>query len=86
MTSEQIIAENKRIADLLAMGVEERLRAIPGVLHVSIGLKQRQGAVTNELCIRVYPFITVANHIDDALSALNENLDAAMSASERELV
>jgi hypothetical protein len=53
-TTEQLIAENQSIRDLLARGPEAELRAIPGVAHVSVGLKEKDGHVTDQLCIRVY--------------------------------
>jgi hypothetical protein len=53
-TNEQLKAENKAIRDILATGVEDRLLSIPGVIHVSVGLKEKSGQVTDELCIRVY--------------------------------
>jgi hypothetical protein len=53
-TTDQLRAENQAIRDLLASGAEDRLRAIPGVTHVSVGLKQTQNRATAELCIRVY--------------------------------
>src|SRR5690349_20513296 len=53
-TDEQLKAENQAIRDLLAAGAEEQLRAIPGVVHVSVGIKERAGGITDELCIRVY--------------------------------
>jgi hypothetical protein len=51
---EQLVEIAQRIRDVLDRGPEEHLRAIPGVVHVSIGLKERVGAVTDEHCIRVY--------------------------------
>jgi hypothetical protein len=53
-TIAQLRAENKAIAERLAAGAEARLRAIPGVTHVSVGLKQKAGRATDQLCIRVY--------------------------------
>lgn len=52
--TEELIAANRAIRDLLESGVEEQLRALPGVFHVSVGLKERAGEVTDRLCIRVY--------------------------------
>jgi hypothetical protein len=53
-TNEQLRAENKAIRDMLATGPQEQLMAIPGVMHVSVGLKEKNGQVTDQLCIRVY--------------------------------
>jgi hypothetical protein len=53
-TNEQLKAENKAIRDMLATGPGEELLAIPGVVHVSVGLKQKGGKITDQLCIRVY--------------------------------
>ena len=53
-TDEQLKAENKAIRDMLAAGAEERLRSIPGVVHVSVGLKEKDGKVTDQLCVRIY--------------------------------
>lgn len=53
-TNEQLKAENKTIRDLLAEGAEAKLLAVPGVLHVSVGLKEKTGKITDELCVRVY--------------------------------
>ena len=53
-TNEELRAANKAIRDRLAGGIEARLRAIPGVIHVSVGLKQTGGRLTDRLCIRVY--------------------------------
>jgi hypothetical protein len=54
-SNEQLRAENDAIRGVLAGGPEERLRGIPGVVHVSVGLKEQQGRLlTDRLCIRVY--------------------------------
>jgi hypothetical protein len=53
-TREEIAAENAAVRAVLDSGVEARLRAIPGVIHVSVGLKQRAGIHSDLLCIRVY--------------------------------
>lgn len=53
-TNEQLRAENKAIRDMLATGAEDRLLSIPSVIHVSVGLKEKNGQVTDQLCIRVY--------------------------------
>ena len=53
-TTEQLRAENDAIKERLAAGAEARLRSIPGVTHVSVGLRQKAGHATDELCIRVY--------------------------------
>ncbi|MBC8085715.1 MAG: hypothetical protein H7Z40_00500, partial [Phycisphaerae bacterium] len=51
---EELRAEEARILAILADGVEAELRAIPGVVHVSVGLKQINNTATDEFCIRVY--------------------------------
>lgn len=53
-TTEQLRAENDAIKERLAAGAEAKLRSIPGVTHVSVGLRQKAGHATDELCIRVY--------------------------------
>src|SRR5262245_13764513 len=53
-TTDELRAENQAVRDFLASGAEERLRAIPGVTHVSVGLKQTENRATPQLCIRVY--------------------------------
>ncbi len=53
-TTEQLTAENKAIRDMLAAGPEAELLSIPGVIHVSVGLKEKNGQVTDQLCVRVY--------------------------------
>src|SRR5437762_6539311 len=51
---EELVARERAVRDVLERGVEERLRAIPGVIHVSIGLKEQGGRVTQRHSIRVY--------------------------------
>lgn len=51
---EELRAEEARIRDILAGGAEAELRAIPGVVHVSVGLKQINNTATDEFSIRVY--------------------------------
>ncbi|MCF6406251.1 S1 family peptidase [Chitinophaga filiformis] len=51
---EQLQRENEMIQDMLKSGVEESLLKIPGVHHVSIGLKEVNGHITDTLCIRIY--------------------------------
>lgn len=51
---EQLQRENEMIQDMLKNGVEELLLKIPGVHHVSIGLKETNGHITDTLCIRIY--------------------------------
>jgi len=51
---QELVAKNAAIRKLLSDGAEEKLRGIPGVRHVSVGLKVRDGKVTDDLCIRVY--------------------------------
>ena len=54
-TDAQFQAEDRALRELLASGVEQKLRALPGVFHVSVGLKEAsQRLVTDRLCIRVY--------------------------------
>ncbi len=52
--NDELRADNARIRGVLANGVQDQLTAIPGVVHVSVGLKETGGRVTDELCIRVY--------------------------------
>ncbi|SHN23478.1 hypothetical protein [Chitinophaga sp. CF418] len=51
---EQLQRENEMIKDMLTGGVEDLLLKIPGVHHVSIGLKEVNGHITDTLCIRIY--------------------------------
>jgi hypothetical protein len=51
---EELKAEEARLRAVLASGAEAELRAIPGVVHVSVGLKQINDTATDEHCIRVY--------------------------------
>jgi hypothetical protein len=51
---EELRAEEARIRAILADGAEAELRAIPGVVHVSVGLKQINGNATDDFSIRVY--------------------------------
>ena len=53
-TNEELRAENEAIRAMLATGPADQLLAIPGVVHVSVGLKETAGQVTDQLCIRVY--------------------------------
>lgn len=54
-THEQLRAEDDAIRNVLARGPERSLRGLPGVLHVSVGLKEKEGRLlTDQLCIRVY--------------------------------
>ena len=54
-TDAQFKAEDRALQTLLASGVEQRLRALPGVFHVSRGLKQTANRlITDRLCVRVY--------------------------------
>lgn len=53
-STEQLQRENEMIQHMLKSGVEELLLRIPGVHHVSIGLKETKGQITDTLCIRVY--------------------------------
>jgi hypothetical protein len=49
-----LVAREGELRDVLARGAEARLRAIPGVVHVSVGLRERGGAITDDHAIRVY--------------------------------
>ena len=51
---EELVAAEQAIREVLAGGVEAQLRALPGVVHVSVGLKESAGAVTQRGAIRVY--------------------------------
>ena len=51
---EELKAEEARVRAVLDGGADAQLRAIPGVVHVSVGLKQINGTATDEYCIRVY--------------------------------
>lgn len=54
-TDAQFRAEERALRELLASGVEEKLRMLPNVFHVSVGLKEAaRRLVTDRLCIRVY--------------------------------
>lgn len=53
-STEQLQRENEMILELLQNGVEELLLKISGVHHVSIGLKETAGHITDSLCIRIY--------------------------------
>jgi hypothetical protein len=53
-TNQQLREENAAIQETLAAGPEKQLRTIPGVVHVSVGLKEKNGKLTDQLCIRVY--------------------------------
>lgn len=50
----ELVEANAALRRVLASGAEAALRAIPGVRHISVGLKVRDRVVTKELCIRVY--------------------------------
>ncbi len=53
-TNDQLKGENEAIRSMLERGVEARLLAIPNVLHVSVGVKETDGKLTDQLCVRVY--------------------------------
>ena len=53
-TNDELKAENRAIREMLKTGPEAQLLAIPGVIHVSVGLKATKGDITDQLCIRVY--------------------------------
>jgi hypothetical protein len=50
----ELFDANEALRRVLKAGAEARLRTIPGVRHVSVGLKVQNGKVTRDLCIRVY--------------------------------
>src|SRR4051794_39551590 len=54
MTNDQLRAENQAIRAMLAQGIERSLLSLPNVLHVSVGLKQSGGRLSDQLCVRVY--------------------------------
>jgi hypothetical protein len=51
---DELVADNAEIKRALVNGLMERLRAIPGVHHVTNGLKVRSGRLTDELGICVF--------------------------------
>jgi hypothetical protein len=51
---EELVAKNAALRKVLEAGAGEKLRRIPGVRHVSVGVKVRDRRPTDELCIRVY--------------------------------
>jgi hypothetical protein len=53
-TNDQLRAENHAIRAMLAQGIERSLLSLPNVLHVSVGLKQSGGRLSDQLCVRVY--------------------------------
>ncbi len=53
-SNEQLRAENQQIRAMLAEGVECSLLSFPNVLHVSVGLKESGGRLSDQLCVRVY--------------------------------
>lgn len=53
-TYAELVAKDQAIRDVLTDGAEARLRAFPGVLHVSVGLKVAGGRVTDRHSVRVY--------------------------------
>jgi hypothetical protein len=50
---DELVADNAAIRKAIAAGIEERLRAIPGVYHVTNGLKVRGGRATDDLGVCV---------------------------------
>jgi hypothetical protein len=52
--TDELIAANQEIRSLIESGPAARLRAIPGVVHVSVGLKQTARKTTDDLSISVY--------------------------------
>jgi hypothetical protein len=53
-TNEELKAENQAIREMLATGPAAELLALPDVVHISVGLKETNGRVTDKLCVRVY--------------------------------
>ena len=53
-TNDELRAENQAIREMLATGPADELLALPGVVHVSVGLKETNGRITDQLCVRVY--------------------------------
>lgn len=53
-TYEELVTTEQSIREILRKGAEARLRSIPGVVHVSVGLKERAGRATSQHSIRVY--------------------------------
>lgn len=53
-TREELEAANAAVRAVLDSGAEAKLRAIPGVRHVSVGLKSRGGVSSDLICIRIY--------------------------------
>ncbi|HYQ65051.1 hypothetical protein [Actinophytocola sp.] len=53
-TDEELAAENARVEQVLAGGARERLSALPGVVQVTIGLRETGGVPTSEFAIKVY--------------------------------
>jgi hypothetical protein len=51
---EELAAENARVQRILDAGARERLSALPGVVHVTVGLKETGGAPTSEFAVKVY--------------------------------
>lgn len=81
-TYDELVTANAQIRAVLDAGAEERLRAIPGVHHVTVGLKVRNRIPSHELCIRVYvrekkpdaalsPAERIPRHIDGVPTDVN---------------
>jgi hypothetical protein len=51
---EVLIERNETIKSALEKGIASQLMSIPGVIHVSYGLKKTAGLLSDTLCIRVY--------------------------------
>jgi hypothetical protein len=51
---DEFVEREHQIRDVLARGGEQQLRSLAGVIHVSVGLRERGGAVTDDHAIRVY--------------------------------
>jgi hypothetical protein len=54
-SNDDFLAEERAIRQRLADGPDAALRALPGVVHVSVGLKEVEGRLRrDDLCVRVY--------------------------------
>jgi hypothetical protein len=51
---DELRRENARLEALLDAGLRDRLLAYPGVYHVAVGVKERNGKATGEVGFRVY--------------------------------
>ncbi|MBW8687877.1 S1 family peptidase [Chitinophaga rhizophila] len=53
-STEELKREHEMMCDMLKDGVEDVLKQIAGVHHISVGLKETEGRITDQLCIRIY--------------------------------